>query len=245
MSHQVIQIRHHGDRIIVTEEGYEELLALVGRIRCCERCEGPYTEQNPRVALNRCARCFISEKEGGYVKPLSLIGTKERSYRDGEFTYLFVDGKGMVYFSHSTQTELYESAYDTLLYHGFPVPVRYQRMGKEYTLDENNWHIHGDIHDSVVVIRYLNLYSDHLQVVFLSRKRGTAIELDKHKTEIKRLFTQARAKVEASRRPNGDYSIGGHAIMHKPGDEDLYEVIAELESRPASERQAHLIVDLL
>src|SRR6266852_5666835 len=135
---QFIQLRHHGDQITVSEEGYETIRALVSQVRICERCEGSFTEKNPRVALNRCANCFISEHRQRYGS-LSLLGPKEGSYREGgEYNYLFLDGRGTVYYSITTQKELYESAYETLVYHGFPVPVHYQRLGKEFLLQEQN-----------------------------------------------------------------------------------------------------------
>jgi len=56
--------------ITVSDDGYEEIYALVMQYRRCRKRGCTFSDQNPVVGVNLCLACFLEEHKGlTYVGP--------------------------------------------------------------------------------------------------------------------------------------------------------------------------------
>lgn len=125
---------HSSNPISITTDAYEQIQALIEASRACNSCGFKFTEENPRVALNKCLKCVLDSHQR-----FSYIGlSHEGSY--GNY-YSFVDDYGYVYttYQNSDDSSPQKSDYDTLQYHGFPTLNSYTYCDSSQSLGHTHF----------------------------------------------------------------------------------------------------------
>jgi hypothetical protein len=121
--------------------------------------------------------------------------------------YLFLSkNNGHTYTSKAgpgVNAEASEDRALTLQYWHFPRPSIGTWNGKTVELSEYGWHIYGDVRDcDVIIIEKGNF-------LFLVKRNGQSIQLSRRKEMHRRLLSEARAELEATKQPNGKYLFDG------------------------------------
>jgi len=211
--------------ITVSDEGYEEIVALVMQYRRCRKRGCTFSENNPVVVVNLCLGCFIEEhKELRYV---SAFGEPDE---EGRQTYKFLDDEGYVWFSIADRSDSpNKNLHETLTHWGFSVPAYYTHPKHgDHRLWPLNWRIYGQIPTaSVLVVE--NRYDSKLMATFLVYRGGTFKELTKKNGETKLLLQRAQDAIAATKDAEGWYHVGQYPTKWI-SEAKLYEVISEMES---------------
>jgi len=216
--------------VIVSDEAYERIVAIVEANQVCKLCSKPYTEKNPQVAEHTCLTCFLKREANQH---LIFIGLHSETTYTTYYSYR--DSKGYIYLSSTATDKAAErSNYDTALHWGFIVPGTFLRNGEDHKLASSYWSIYGNFRKNpVIVIEYWEGYGERLRVAFLSDQAGNLAELNKRKGDIRKLFSQARAQVDATRDEQGRYHIGDSEddwTTYQIVDSHLYRVISDIAS---------------
>ncbi len=222
-----ISLDRRASELAISDDGYEQVLALIQASLVCGKCQLPYTEDNPCVGSNLCLSCLLVKQS-----QLTFMGRgMAPDGREGEPTYWFVDENGYVFLAVAgLSTEAERSIYHTLQHWDFPVPTDYVGPKGETKLWQSYWNIYGQVNQaSVVVIEYSQNYGDRLRVAFLSHKNSVCKELTKKDPEGKRLLKQAREMVEATKDAEGYYHVNGSEVSQLL-DTHTYGIISALES---------------
>jgi hypothetical protein len=211
----------------ITEEAYQQIVAIIEANRICGTCRKPYSDDQPCVAQNLCLPCFQKKYAN---KGLTYVGVYTANSQ-GDVTYLFMDSQGSISLtSTSSDSEPQISEFQTLMYWEFPVPKYVVRDERQVELSTWHWHIYGDVkQNSVLYIEYDPRYGDEKPLAFLTYKRGDTKEVNRRKGYFQRLFKEARARLEATKDTHGYYHVNGHAVSGIY-DAYIYEGIAELAS---------------
>jgi hypothetical protein len=119
---------------------YEAIVAMVINNLVCYHCGGPYTTLHPQVMQNRYLDCYFKDYKNG----LKYVGHL-RTSQDGDQTHYFIDAKGKIYLSSTSQPEKpSESQLETLSYWHFmekraSLTRRRVKTGGFTTRQRNRW----------------------------------------------------------------------------------------------------------
>ncbi len=222
----LIYVDHHSSNpISITTNAYEQIQAMIEANRACNSCGATFTEENPRVALNKCLKCVLDKHHGYTYKGLAHAG----SY--GNY-YAFLDSDGYVYttYQNSDDNNPQKSDYDTLQYYGFPTLTSYTYKGEEKALDISYWNIYGNFRENdVIVLTYHHSYAG-LSLVFLSCKDGTITEMNRRMKEFRDLFKRAKDIGEATKDDKGYYHVGDYASSNLY-ESHLYMIISDIATK--------------
>ncbi len=207
--------------LVVSDEGYAAIVALIQQYRVCKNgCT--FTEQNPMVAENLCLSCLLAKQPF-----LTLVGPIGEPDEGGYRQFKFVNIQGYVYLTSTRyENEAQQDSYQTLLHWDFPVPLVYQPpRGEKVQLYPSSWSIYGNLQASVVVIeRY---YDQKHTATFLSYKYGEYRELTKRDADMKRLLEQATDILAESKGDDGYYQYGD-STSRQIRDWWVYEVVSQI-----------------
>src|SRR6266702_6682941 len=212
---------HNNHPIMVSDEGYAAIVALITKHRICKNgCA--FSAQNPMVAENFCLSCLLDKQ--AY---LTFVGPIGEPNEEGDQQFKFVHDRGYVYLTSTKYSnEAQQDSYQTLLHWDFPVPTVYQPpRGEAVQLYPNTWSIYGNLQASVVVIE--KYYDEKHTVTFLSYKNGQYRELTKRDAEMKRLMDQATDILEESKGEDGFYKYG-ESSSRQIRDWWIYEVVSQI-----------------
>jgi hypothetical protein len=213
----------------VDPERYEAIVSMVMSNLVCYYCGGPYTTLHPQVMQNRCLDCYFKEYKDG-LKYIGLL----RVSQDGDQTHYFIDAKGKIYLSSTSQPDKpAESITETLRYWHFTVPQKGEYQGREIDFSVYHWQIHGEENkDTVLIIEWSNNYfPEYGKHVFICFKDGPTEPFNKRKGEHRKLYQQAKAQMEASRPgPYGPYIVRGREV-NGLWESSIYEIVSELASQ--------------
>jgi len=218
----------HSQPITVSDDGYELIKQLIETSKACSSCGFHYDAANPEVARNLCLVCFLGDKRN---IPLEYVGsyTNKTTYNEYlYYTFMAPDGHMWESSPTSYHNEARESARTTLAYWDFILPGSVVIDGVERFLSPE-WSIYGDVREPVVVA--VNTRHDSgKSFVFLLYKDDQPRELNKRKGEIRKLFAEARKRLEATKDAKGYYHPSdGWEFSHEVYDSNLYEFIVQIE----------------
>jgi hypothetical protein len=147
-------------------------------------------------------------------------------------------GEGHIVVSDPTSESVSEDIYRTILYWGFHFP------DDEKPYERYNWRIYGNITtDQAIVIEYTpRSYEQIKETAFLVYKDRAALELNKRRGDIRKLFAKARETIEATKDEKGyyhPYKDAGEWISQLY-DSHLYRVIASQEHARLSSELLHV-----
>jgi Fe-S cluster assembly scaffold protein SufB len=97
--------------------------------------------------------------------------SSEYATRYGYKTYTFLDSKGYVYLTHSTNKHtdtVEQDIRETLQHYGYTLPKKYTlKGGTEVELESNSWRtVYGDFTSSpVVLVTYKEYYGNHIDTL--------------------------------------------------------------------------------
>lgn len=222
----LIYLDHHSSSpISITTDAYQQIQALIEAHRACNSCGVEFTEENPRVALNKCLKCVLDRHHS-----FSFIGlVKSGDYGD---YYSFLDHDGYVHTTYTGNDDSTppKSDYDTMQYYGFPTLASYSNKEQEKPLDRSYWHIYGNFRDNeVIVATYHSSYAG-LSLAFLSCKDGTITEINRRMKEYRELFKAAKVVAEATKDDKGFYHLGEHSSTELY-ESQLYAIIADIATK--------------
>jgi hypothetical protein len=211
--------------VTITDEAYEQIVAIVNGNQLCGACRQPYSDDHPCVSQNLCLNCFQKKYKH---KGLTYVGVYTADSK-GDVTHLFLDSWGYIFLtSTSSEGEPQISEFQTLMYWEFPVPKYVMRNEKQVELSTWHWRIYGDVKkNSVLYIEYDPRYGDEKPVAFLTYKRGNTEEVNRRQKRFQKLFKEARASLEATKDQRGYYHVNRHEVAGIY-DAYLYEKIAEI-----------------
>jgi len=222
----LIYLDHHNSSpISITTDAYIRIKQLIEESRACFNCGAPFTDENPRVALNKCLQCVLDKHHS-----FTYIGTaKSGDY--GNY-YAFLDNDGYVHTTYTGNDDSNppKSDYDTMKYYGFPTLASYSNKEQEKPLDRSYWHIYGNFRENeVIVATYHSSYAG-LSLAFLSCKDGTITEINRRMKEYRELFKAAKAVAEATKDDKGFYHLGEHSSTELY-ESQLYAIIADIATK--------------
>ncbi len=228
---------YHSHPIAVAESAFAEIERQVLAARVCRICGLPYTEETGnrlRVAENLCLVCYLKKQQDTYT----FIGKDETESSRHYSTYLYLDAKGVVHYSHTSSDDDPQASIEmTLRYYGFPVPTSYPENGQQIELYAGNWYIRGDVvHQSVVVIEFVKRIDDYRHFPFLSYKQGDVVLLDKRRGNTRRLYQTAKKQHEASKDQRGYYHLHDREIGHF-SETNVYYIVSDLASAEYDDKQ--------
>src|SRR6266568_3497176 len=88
-----ISLDRRASELAISDDGYEQVLALIQASLVCGKCQLPYTEDNPCVGSNLCLSCLLVKQS-----QLTFMGRgMAPDGRAGEPTYWLVDEHGYVF----------------------------------------------------------------------------------------------------------------------------------------------------
>ncbi len=208
----------------IAQDVYETIVQMVMASLVCEYCGWSYTPERPRVALNTCRNCHV--KKYGSYHTLVYVGVLSTN-PDGEQTHKWIDAKGMIYLSTTTQDEkAQEYTGETLKHWGFILPKTGMYQGQEVELYENYFMIHGDVqNNSVVCITYHKPYGEYMDIPFLVYRDGPAAQINKRMG----IYQKAKAQHEATKDNRGYYHLHGREIAGLY-ESSVFEVVSDLAS---------------
>ncbi len=223
----------------VNLDAYAQIVALVLANLVCSRCGMPYSLVNPMVMLNWCLDCYCREYKDG----LTYLGVL-REDKDGDKTHYFIDKRGMIYTSSTTNKDKpSESITDTLRYYHFQIPKEGEHKGQKVEFSPYHWYIHGEVaQDCVLAIEWShNYFPEYGKHVFICYKDGETEPFNKRKGEHRKLYQQAKQQMEASRPgPYGPYIVRGREV-NGLWESCIYEIVSEIAS--AAYRAQHGLVE--
>jgi len=220
--------------VTISDEGYELLLAIVHAHKVCDTCREPYSTDFPQVHGNLCLACFQKKYAS---KELTYIGELSRD-QEGDTTHMFIDKNGYI---HTTATgseqDPYKSTFQTLMYWCFPVPKFVEIDGRQVELSTWQWSIYGDVKkNSVLYIEYDTRSSDTKPIAFLTTKNGDTELFNRRRGRHRKLYLEAKAKLEATKDSHGEYHVNGHTV-YGLYPAYIYEGIAELASAENDQKE--------
>ncbi len=222
----LIYVDHHNSSpISIRTETYEQIKALIEANRACFNCGAKFTEENPRVAFNKCLKCVLEKHQS-----FTYIGLAE-SGSSGNY-YSFIDAGGYVHTTYQGKddSDPPKSDYETMKYCGFPTLASYTYKEKERPLDRSYWSIYGNFRENdVIVATWYSSYAG-LSLAFLSCKDGTIIEINRRMKEYRELFKAAKAVAEATKDTKGFYHVGDYATSELR-ESQLYAIISDIATQ--------------
>lgn len=207
----------------IADDVYETIVLMVMDSLVCEFCGWPYTPERPRVGLNTCRNCFV--KKYGEYHTLVYVGVAREN--NGEQDHKWIDAKGMIYLSSTTQDhKAQEYTGETLKHWGFKLPKTGMYQGREIDLYENYFTIHGDVqNNSVLVIEWSKPYGDREHIPFLCSQVREPIQINKRMS----IYQRAKAAHEATKDARGYYHIGQREIAGLY-ESSIWEVASQIAS---------------
>lgn len=217
------KIRLETREYTIAEEVYQRVVALVMANLVCEYCGGEYTPLCPRVALNMCINCYL-RKYGEYVA-LTYLGVLSES--DHDQTHKWMDGKGMIYLTTTTQDQrAQEYTGETLKHWGFLLPKSGTYQGREMDLYENYFVIHGNLmENSVLCIEWSKPYGEREHIPFLVYKDREPMQINKRVG----IYQRAKEQHLATKDNRGYYHLHGREIAGLY-ESSIWEVVSDLAS---------------
>jgi hypothetical protein len=233
-----VYLNSKSDEVTVSEEGYRKIIELVKASTVCRWCKKSYTQQNPNVAGNLCLSCFSQEDRNGLtfqseldpaIMPDRYISPYAPYPRP---MYLFLDQAGHV---HTTQAgpgateRAEENMRATARYWHFQVPEQAERNGETIRIKGFSFTIYGDVRTSSVVLFCYTEYRPDIEILFLARRDGPAVQINRRRGIHRQVFEEARAELEGTRTPDGKYLVKGTGpddYRWKIWDSDVYTLVA-------------------
>jgi hypothetical protein len=226
--------------VTVSDEAYASIQEILATGQVCRHCRDAYDEINPKVSKNLCMMCFLDkQRHQGQYGRLEYIGTYVNETEFSSYRYYqFLDREGHIVVSDPTSESVSEDIYRTILYWGFHFP------DDEKPYERYNWRIYGNITtDQAIVIEYTpRSYEQIKETAFLVYKDRAALELNKRRGDIRKLFAKARETIEATKDEKGyyhPYKDAGEWISQLY-DSHLYRVIASQEHARLSSELLHV-----
>ncbi len=222
-------------KVEVSQEGYKQIIEVVRATAVCEDCKRPYGAERPNVAGLLCLYCFSQQDRKGltFQGPLdpALSEPEEyypmfQPYERGK--YLFLDEEGHVYITEAgpgANREAKEDIALTLKYWRFPRPTQAERNGQTVNVSQYGWSIYGDVKiDDVLMLQHGSKWHGN-ETLFVAKRDGKAIQINRRKPMHRALLAEARAEIEATKTPGGTYLINGeyHSYFN---DGDVYRLVA-------------------
>jgi len=207
----------------IAQDVYDTIVQMVMASLVCEYCGWPYTLERPRVGLNTCRNCFV--RKYGEYHTLVYVGVLAEN--GGEQDHKWIDAKGMIYVSSTTQdhkAEYYPG--ETLKHWGFILPTKGIFNGQEIEVYANYLTIHGDVqNNSVVCVELIKPYGEHYHIPFLCYQDRPALQINKRMS----IYQQAKGLVELSRDARGTYHVHDREISGFY-DSTVFEVVSDIAS---------------
>ncbi len=217
--------QHTSDPISIRTETYYQIKALIEQNRACNTCDALFTEENPRVALNKCLKCVLEKHHSFTYIGLAASGSS------GNY-YSFIDSDGYVHTTYQGKddSDPPKSDYETMNYYGFPTLASYTYKEKERPLDRSYWNIYGNFRENEVIVA--TWYSSYvgLSLAFLSCKDGTITEINRRMKEYRDLFKAAKAVAEATKDTKGFYHVGEYSTGELR-ESQLYAIISDIATQ--------------
>lgn len=208
----------------IEPEVYQTIYEMVLACLLCYYCGEPYTPQRPRVAQNVCLKCFMTKYRSYHI--LEYVGLLTR-HDNGDETHKFIDQKGNIYLTTTTQDHKAEEyPGETLKHWGFQLPKKATIDAKEVEIYPNYLNIYGDVRrHSVLCVLYRKPYGNQEEAIFLCTKEHEATQINKRGG----VYQQAKRQHEATKDARGYYHLNGREIAGLYGY-SIYEVISEMQS---------------
>lgn len=228
-----VYLERVSNEVIITEEGYTEILGIIEATAVCNKCNEHYSVENPQVARLLCLRCFLRRHDFTFHGPLdpSLVELEKYEQPSKRQQYQFFDAAGHVHITEAgpgAQEEGRENLAATLKYWHFPRPKSGEKNGKMVDLNQYNWAIHGDVkHAQVILLQYGSDYHNNL-MLFMALRHGEAIQLSNRKRRDRIILDAAYAEIEATRNHEGNYLIGSNHNYSWIPESEVYRIAAKL-----------------
>ena len=197
----------------VSEEGFEQIRALLQSYRICQHCEATPMEGNPIVGKNICLVCMQNKHSD-----LTYDGLYQADSH-GRMQYAFLDAEGYIHLSTANLSD--QPVRDlrlTLEHWHFTLPVEYDYQDQTLQFDNADWNLYGDPRTSSVIVAE-KPYNRKLKFVFLLYREGGYKELTKRDKAGKSLLAGTK---ETLKRANSESS--------SIEEEDIYSVVAQMEN---------------
>jgi hypothetical protein len=189
--------------VTISQQGYEEIVAILLRRQVCTCCHRHFTADNRNVANTICHECvsaensfvFLGEMPEAY-KALSNTITRTAAYPI-QCYYWLKGATGEIYWSQQgfdRSTTIYSDSRMTLTYWGFPIPKEYiDTKGNKISIHPGaTWYPRGDLCCAETIIA-----TNYQDVAFLLHKSGGITQISWRRKDHKALRDAAQRVIDS------------------------------------------------
>lgn len=196
-----IYLTSHGYPTWVSNEGYDQILAILEEEKVCSVCGRHYTDDAPEALRNVCLTCVPIKEHRLGITFLDFSGG----------IYRFICEEGGLYTAQPGNNDVSQSVYETLLYYGFHLPTAQKESGKEFTMDSWSWSFYGDPRDNpVIVIRHYEIYGSNAHDFhWLAYRDGGTTFLSKRSKWIRELYRKSLEEGQKTHGSSASYYLYG------------------------------------